>query len=492
MSMSSRNALLITATLCVTAVASPAQARWETAHGSAIQIGGKCPNTHTYDPQLRATDGRPFDVPAGFSNEIEIYGHGIDLSGGVTVSGLPGLAASIARGVSGAENGLRGCGAIGSIVLRIEVAPNTAGTTGSLRIGTETFPLRIINASIIGAAWSDATMRRERGTSGGSGGTGGPVPVRPISAGGNTTGCGPLGCPQSQSGGVTLGSSGTTASGRAPDYPSGIGECIDDIGGSAVPNDAFEDVANTLTVTLPTARGAAELTCLTRPAIFEVRGNPTKGDVGGFRAGAGYQPPAFGKSVLPPRYSGTTTGLTGPRTLPAPDQHVQTVAMTRDLAATFVGERSIRLSSTVSGAGPLTLILKSIPSNGIRTIEGVPFNGARVSSRIDVRFDFLAALRTGGEAISWRLQPISLGAPDNCFTATTGTATVTTPIGTIALTATENAGCVGARFALSIAPQKQGMPVFAAPYAQTVLFTLPARTAPAPLAPPQLGSPNRP
>lgn len=493
MKHSSLAALACTALLGTTAFSTPALARWETANGAAIPPGVQCGAPHTSNPDLRASDGRPFEVPAGFSNEIEIYGQGIDLSPSIAASGLPGLTATISRKVSGADNAVRGCGAIGSVVVRIVTQPSVPAVTGSLAIGTETFPLRIINASISGDTWSDATMRRASSSAATSTGAGGSTPASPLISTSGGVGCGPNICPPGGGGAQSFGGiAGTTALSRTPDYPSGIGECIDDFGGSAELSGPNSVTRSTLTLVLPRARGAAELACLVRPAIFEVFGTAEHGDVGGFHGGADYRYPGFNRSVLPPRYTGTTSGLVGPAPLPVPDAQVQTIAMTRDTAATFVGERTITLSSPVPRTGRLVLVLRSDPGNGIRTIQGVPFSGARVSSRIDVRFDFLAALRAGGEAIAWCVQPISLGAPGNCFTAASGTATVTAPVGTLALTATENAGCVGARFALSIAPQAQGVPVFTAPYAQTVLFTLPARTAPAPLVPPQVGLPNRP
>ncbi|OYU34519.1 hypothetical protein [Novosphingobium sp. PASSN1] len=482
--------LACTALLCTTAFSTPALARWETANGAAVPPGGQCAGPHTRNPDLRATDSRPFEVPAGFSNEIEIYGQGIDLSPSVAATGLPGLTATISRKISGPENAVRGCGAIGSVVLRIVTQPSVPAASGSLAIGAETFPLRIVNASISGDTWSDATMRRASAPAGTGSGGSAPASLLIITNGG--TGCGPVNCPPGGGGATSFGSSGTTALTRTPDYPSGIGECIDDFGGSAAFSGGNSVARPTLTLVLPRARGANELACLVRPAIFEVTGTAARGDVGGFQGGADYRYPGFNRTVLPPRYTGTTSGLIGPAPLPLPDAQVQVITMTRETAATFVGERTITLSSPVPGTGRLSLVLRSDPRNGIRTIQGLPFSGARLTSRIDVRFDFLAALRAGGEAIAWRIQPISLGAPDTCFTAASGTATVTAPVGTLTLTATEIAGCVGARFALSIAPQAQGAGVFAAPYAQTVLFTLPARSPPAPIVPPQLGTSSRP
>jgi hypothetical protein len=477
-----KTGLLFTATLCATALATPAQAKWETARGYAIPVGGRCGKPHDYAPSVRATDGRPLEVPAGFDGEIEVYGHGIDFSPNVEPSGLPGLTATMPRKVGGAENGLRGCGNIGSAVVRLVINPSVAAATGTLRIGTEVVPLRIVNASISGAAWSDANRRRGR-ASGQSGGTGGsPIPNGPPVTSGGSPGCGPNVCPPSDNGAVAPSTSNSSSLTHYADYPSGIGECIDDFGGSAVSDVAFDRFPRTLTLTLPQARGAAQLACLTRPAIFEVRGSSAKGDIGGFEAGPSYQYPQFSRTVLAPRYSGNTSGMNGPVPLPVPDAHVQTIAMTRETAVAFVGERQITLNSTTAGASALTLVLRSSPYNGIRTIQGIP--ATRVGPTLTFRFDFLAAFR-GPEVVAWRISAVAGAPPQTCFASVAGTLTVADVIGTLNVNATEAAGCNGSRFNLAIAPAVNGAGVFDAPFVQTAMFTLPARSLQLNFEPPQ-------
>jgi hypothetical protein len=140
------------------------------------------------------------------------------------------------------------------------------------------------------------------------------------------------------------------------------------------------------------------------------------------------------------------------------------------------------LTSATSGASALTLVLRSSPYNGIRSIQGIPLT--RVVSTFNVRFDFLAAFR-GPETVAWRIGAVTAAAPQTCFAAVAGTLTVTGEIGTFPLTATEAAGCNGSRFTLQIAPAVNGAGVFSAPFGQTATFTLTARSAQVDFVPPQ-------
>ena len=452
-----RTALFLTAAFGTAALAAPAQAKWETAHGFPNPLTLDCSAVHTKNPQLRETDGRPFDVPAGFVGEIEIYGQLIDLSKVVAVSGLTGVTATISRTVAGPLNFARSCGAIGSIVIKLDVKRNIPKATGSLQIGGDSFPLRVVNAAINRTAWSEATIKAGRGANVGTPGTPNPAAIL---TGGPTT------LPE-------------------PDYPAGIGECIDDFGGKAEFNANFASSPTILTITLPQSRTSDQIACLIRPALFQVSGTNVQGDVGGPLAPNSFPYPGFSQTLLPPRYQGSTSGLTGPAPLPAPAISMQIIALTRDTAASFVGERQIALTSATTNANPLTLVLRSVPYNGIRSIQGVPFNGARIASAFDVRFDFLAAFR-GPESVAWRIAAVTGASPLTCFTAASGTLTATAAIGRLPLTATEAAGCTGSRFTLQIAPAINGAGLFAAPFVQSVTFTLPARSLPVQtLLPPQ-------
>lgn len=461
-------------TLAGFAWSAPAHAEWETVHGAPIEPGKSCPSPHERDPKLRNSDNRPLDIPAGFDNEIEIYGHGVDLSPSATLVG-PGDA-SRAGGVGGAENSARGCGTIGSLVVKIHVPYGTPPGTATLKFGSESMPVRIITPSILRTEWSPQTMQGGSTLPRNAPAPGAPaIPTGPITSTPGQ-GCGLNGGPgcNSGSGAMTLGGGG--GSGNLEDPPRldpALGGCIDDIGGRAAISGA------TLTIDMPPGRGdAVEMPCLTRPVYFNLVMGEYRGDVGGFRAGTNQPYPDRGKAVIPPRYSGYTSGLTGPTALDDPNRDFQSIRMTADLAKTFVGERRITLApaSGSGGASTLTLVIRTDPGNGIRNVEGVPFSGARSSSGFEVRFDFAAATRAGGEQIFWRLRPVGASNPGNCFAATSGSLTVTGAIGRLPLTATERAGCADTSFALDIGMSRAGAAVFQAPFAKTVTFPLPALT----------------
>ena len=484
-----RNLTLTTLLLSTGALwSSPALAQWETAHGYALETGGKCPAPHDRDPQLRRSDGGTFDIPAGFRGEIEIYGHGVDLIRDVSVAGENW--ASFARGVGGLENGVRGCGLIGSLVIAIDVKNTEPAGTHTLRFGDQTMRVRIVKPSILRTVWSDQTM------DGGStlpsaAPPRAPVaprpPAPPPTSRNNNQGCGPNGGPgcHSSSGAVSFGGGGGAAPFDAPPrLADAIGGCIGALGGSA------EIDGTTLTITLPNSRSEQfDIPCLTRPIFFNVETSAPSDHVGGFRGPVSAQ---FrqnpGRAVDPPRYSGTLSGFTGPTVLDDPNRDYQSLRMTPELARTFVGERRIVLNpgSGSGNASPLTLVLRTVPGNGIRTVEGVPLGASRPSSNIDVRFDLLAA--GAPDTVVWRLRAAGGPNPSTCFDSVGGNVTsFGGGIGRFTLRAKEAQGCDNARFNLDIAPIDASF-FRSALYSKTVEFALIPRTAPA-LTP---GSVNRP
>lgn len=453
----------------------PAFAAWERAYGYALKSGERCPETDT--PKLRPEDRRAFRIPAGFRGEIEVYGHGVDLSPSAEIASKPEWAGK-ARAVSGAENLARGCGSIGSLVIAFDVPADTPAGNFTLRFGTELMGIEIVKPGITGSFWSPETMQG-RMTGGGAAGGGvraiaGPVTVD--TSGSN--GCGPntgnTGC--SGGGGMTLtgiGAPGGGGSGGSPNLEPGVGGCLGDVGGRAQLSGA------TLTLDLPFARADTELACLTRPMFLGVTlQDGFRGDVGGFRAGASYSYPDPGSAVAPPAFGGNREGLTGPTVLARPNRDFQQLRMTAEFARSHVGERRVVLTPTAgSGASALTLVIRSDPGNGVRNVVGVPFAGPRTSSTIEVRIDYIAPA-AGGRRFHWRLRAQGGSNPAACFAASSGSLTASAAIDRFTLTATEAAGCAGGRFNLDIGPERGGAAVFQAPYARTIAFTLPERSAP--------------
>jgi hypothetical protein len=458
----------------------PAFAQWETAHGYALKTGDKCPAPHSRDPDLRRSDGGTFDIPAGFKGEIEIYGHGVDLIRDISVSGETW--ASFARGVGGAENAVRGCGAIGSLVIAIDVRNTEPAGTHTLRFGDQTMRVRIVKPSITATVWSEQTRRGSStlpsGTPPRAPAPPPPPPTQLITSTNNGNGCGPASNSSCTGGGGAMifpGSGGGAAPFDAPPrLADSIGGCIDELGGSAI----FEGTV--LTITLPNTRSDRyDIPCLTRPIFFNLVTSAPSDDVGGFRTSVTNQ---FrqnpGRAVDPPRYSGTLSGFTGPTVLDDPDRDYQSLRMTAELARTFVGERRITLTPAPGsgGANPLTLVLRTVPANGIRDIEGVPLGATRSNSSIDVRFDFLSG--DALDTVVWRLRAAGGPNPAACFDAASGSVTsFGGGIGRFTLRAKEAPGCDNARFALDIAPS--GASFFGnALLSKTVEFALIPKTTP--------------
>lgn len=454
----------------------PAFAQWETAHGYALKTGEKCPAPHDRDPQLRRSDGGAFDIPAGFRGDIEIYGHGVDLIRNVSI---PGGFASFDRGVGGAENSARGCGTIGSIVIQFDVPYTASAGTRTLTFGNQTMPVRIVKPAILRTVWSPQSLQGGS-TVGGGGGAPAPVGAPPPSSGPPTidtsgaNGCGPNGQGCDGSSSAVAGGSGGTRLGSPDDPPrlaDAVGGCIDELGGSAVVQ------GTTLTLTLPNSRSDRfDIPCLTRPLFFNVEMGAVSDDVGGFRAGATNQ--WFvdrGRAVDPPRYSGSLNGFTGPTVVDDANRDYQALRMTAETARTFVGERRILLSpaSGFGGASQLTLVLRTDPGYGINAIQVPSFgSNGRIGSTLEVKYDFLP-FGNGSTNVFWRLRSVSGAAPATCFAAASGSNSgADVGVGRIVLTAREEAGCNNARFAIDIAPARNGAGLFSAPFSKSAEFVL--------------------
>lgn len=455
----------------------PAFAQWETAHGYALKTGEKCPTPHDRDPQLRRSDGGTFDIPAGFRGDIEIYGHGVDL---IRTVSIPGGFASFDRGVGGAENAARGCGAIGSIVIQFDVAYTTSAGTGTLTFGNQTMRVRIVKPAILRTVWSPQSLRGGSTVGGGAQGpVGAPPPPPPPpsvdTSGANGCGTNGQGCGGSTS--VVAGGGGGNRLGSPDDPPrlaDAVGGCIDELGGSAVIQ------GTTLTLTLPNSRNERiDIPCLTRPVFFNVEMGEVSDDVGGFRAGATNQ--WFvdrGRAVDPPRYSGSLNGFTGPSVVDDANRDYQALRMTAETARTFVGERRVLLSpaSGFGGASPITLVLRTDPGYGINAIQ-VPAGSTRTGNTLEIKYDFLP-FGNGSTNVFWRLRALSGAAPATCFAAVSGSNSgAGSGVGRVVLTARDVAACDNARFAIDIAPARNNAGLFSAPFSKSAAFVLPPKGA---------------
>jgi hypothetical protein len=135
------------AALCTTlTIIPPAEAAWES-------IGG-CPSSNFV--VLKASDNRPLKVNPGFTGEIEIYGHLLDMvrDVGKSVSGITGSTVSFVRGTGGFENGGSGvvgrkntCN-LGSIIVKVSIPrTSTANQRGTLSVGGERIPVQVVTSN---------------------------------------------------------------------------------------------------------------------------------------------------------------------------------------------------------------------------------------------------------------------------------------------------------------------------------------------------------
>lgn len=112
----------------------PASAKWESLHVSPRADGDFCRAEHNVNPTMKESDNRPLRLPAGFSQDVEVYGHFIDDP--LFVAKLFGTGtASRVKGVGGATNAYRRCGNIGSVIVHITIPPDAAAGSSELRIG---------------------------------------------------------------------------------------------------------------------------------------------------------------------------------------------------------------------------------------------------------------------------------------------------------------------------------------------------------------------
>lgn len=470
-----------------------AHAAWETAYGVALtedstSCAGAPHNAPNQPDMIRNGDGARLRIPLGFVGAIEVYGHGIDFASRVRT--VNGRQVTRERGVGGPTNLSRGCGSIGSIVVRFAVSDGDRTGDDTLLIDDERIPITFFRPKITYTKWSDFSKRGQSLHPGSGGGGGAPVPIAgPAVSTGGGQGCGPAGCSTSGGGGMQFnrGSAGGSTDERNPEAPSAIGRCIADVGGR------LDLGSSSSTIILPRSRSSADAqTCLRRPMIIESVLNDDTGDVYGPRTSGFYKPIRAARLfMIVPDYAAAPAGLTEPQPLSPQDQDFQKVAMTEDTIANFVGEVTYRIAprSPVPGASELTLTIKSDPSFGVRQLQQILFLVGRPS--VDFNADFTTAGTTAERQFGWRIERRGDREPAACFTQTTGTVTVPAGLtsGKVPLRATEANGCATARFALVLLPLPSGVAVTNDLYARTMEFAYGERMRPlqAPAAPtPQL------
>jgi hypothetical protein len=366
--------------------------------------------------------------------------------------------------------------------VRITLDDDARATTTRLLVGSEVIPIQLVAPRILDTRWSERSSMGPSGLPRAPANPPPPPPPPPLLAGGQTTGCGPAGgrgCNGSSGASVIPGTS-RQAPVYTPNTPPGLGACIVERGGQ------FALSQTTLQVTLPRLRADAGVqACLQRPVFFETRLGENLGSVGGIRALVGYQFPSEQLHFTVPVYRGNTVGLVGPTALPGTDRNFQSIAMTADFVANFVGEKRAQLAPTtpVPGTNPLTLVIRTDPAIGVGEIQFVGVGAGRTSSTVRVRFDWAARPGAAAETAQWEVRGgVGTATPQACFRTTSARVTATV-IGEFDLVATEQAGCDTAPFTVFLAPIVDGAPLPVAPYARSQAFVLGALTAPRPRLP---------
>ncbi|NHK27040.1 hypothetical protein FF098_003865 [Parvularcula flava] len=134
----------------VTMAFSPAHASWEKI---GIAEDAACASPLA-GGNFFSSKSRPLRIRPGTTKNIEVYGHGLDLSRTASMSGITGGSASAFGGRGGAENAARGCGGIGSMRLQIRVAENAdPGDKGTLIVGDQRIPVEIVDTGLQ-TSWS--------------------------------------------------------------------------------------------------------------------------------------------------------------------------------------------------------------------------------------------------------------------------------------------------------------------------------------------------
>lgn len=434
-------------------------------------------------PVLRATENRPLRVAAGSSYEIEVLGHGIDLTRDFA---FDGGTVNWRRSYGGVANIKRDCGAIGSVKLQLNVPtvnPPTAAAAERnfpLRIGNQTIPVTVILPVRLEAkGWHPASIRQEparQGTS--SGGGSGGLPQSRM-----TTSSGPS-CQETQTCGsgtgvVFLGQSfGSTNSSPADVEPlDSLAACILGRGGDV------RQVDGRLEITLPDDRADAR-NCITWPSFLEISQEYERPDL--------WQT----ESQSPPiRYSlnaGSDAFLSASSVRSQSAFYIRDrvrFTLARDFALNMVGVRNFRITATnfVGRSVGFDIRVQSVVPYGVTQIAPATMlanTGSIGASRFDTApapsaatlvFNIdLAPSDATARLLRWELRDHQGRVdPDlaRCFTATTGTINPAPGVNRVSLTLERSSPttCVGKLLSVQVAPATRSGTIL---YTRTTAVTL--------------------
>jgi hypothetical protein len=438
-------------------------------------------------------------VATGAVTDIEVLGHGIDLTRDADFE-FTGGRLTILRRYGGPENLIRECGAIGSVKLRLSVdraypeigAPVARNYT--LRIGDQRIPITaLLPDRMIDFDWHFASYRMgdqplspNPFPEAGSGGNNATAPSSPPSSQGPILIETGQSCPNGVCGGG--GTSGFVVirsgpgAGSSSDYEpfDSLKGCILGRGGD------IRLVGRRLEIMLPDDRNAVR-SCITKP-VFATTGQFYDRDrlLDIF--------PVTSRQWPELRFS--VRGGTGASAAASRDPDRAKFWLTEDFATSMIGVRNFQLVATnfASRTQILDVRVQSVVPYGVTRIApatglvqpaspSAPDLSARGPVRVvpTVSFDVeLAATDVTARPLEWRLLNLQRDPLDSnstgarCFTATSGRLTPAAGTSRVTLNVerASAATCKGSQFLIDIAPQGQ-LQLDNRRYIQTTRFTLP-------------------
>lgn len=348
------------------------------------------------------------DGPLRFGGEgtqnFEFYGHTLDMAPSVTVDvpGIAGEEAERVQGHAGFINASRGCGGIGSIVVKLTLPAVETERRGTLQIGLDEIPFVIVPRLMERAVWHEANVLSQGTSRGGSSGSPAPNPLLYRSS--NQANCTGQGCPANTGNSLVIVSAGggggaSSGAGRAETFT----ECMKSFGVET------SLVGDRLTVTLPRQRAGASAQCFNRP--FLARASSDLTNIHGFLPGASDFRPTY--NVVNPQ--------DGPRMTAASDgdsRVIHTLRMSAQDLQNLAGEYRYGLSVRPSeNPNELELIIKSDPAYGVKQIVS-PVRRLNNTSGLTVHPHQRVK---AGQAFFWRVTSTTPGLAAQCFSSVEGT-----------------------------------------------------------------------
>ncbi|ESQ93338.1 hypothetical protein ABAC460_01135 [Asticcacaulis sp. AC460] len=437
------------------------------------------------------------------TERLEMYGHGIDLSPSVSIPDIPGASATKIESRNGAVNGARGCGNIGSIVFDVTMGSVSSARNGTLKIGSETFPIRAIPVLATEVEWDEndfgngasMTLAEKQAND-----------ARVLQAAVNRcqqrinspdldNSCAIVGffltttrdqaCAQFRAMGASCDFEHSfQARETGADFRGTLVNCGDEHG---VKSELTASDPPTLTVTLPVIRDGAIFTCLTKPLILSYRRNaPSDVDLKFSNLSVTHtlsQTPSAGAPRLgfsdAARNSLNADFREGSLTLSQATWH--------DLVGVYTYDLDV---SPASETSKVRLVIQSAPGFGVQAAAAPVFNPNLGRMNSTYAFGITPIQPTkAGQTFDYQVTGQPAGV--SCFTQSSGSVTpgANLAVFKISLTVNEVAGCINRQMTMTVTAG--GTSMTDDRFGERITFTIPSKstinpppeTAPSPVIP---------